>query len=64
MIAEVGSFQFEAGKYNVMIKIMENDQVVYWAQRCVSNFDINNCEQLKENCIQEYVDYIASQVVE
>lgn len=64
MISEIGSFQLEAEKYNVMIKVIENDEVVYWGQRCVSTFDLNNCEDLKESVIQEYVDYLASQVVE
>jgi hypothetical protein len=60
MIAEVGSFQLEAGKYSVMIKVVENNAVLYWGQRCVSSFDINDCEDLKESVIQEYNDYIAS----
>jgi len=60
MIAEIGSFQLESGKYSVMIKVVEDNNVLYWGQRCVSSFDINNCEDLKLSVIEEYNDYITS----
>lgn len=35
MVAEVGSYQLIAGEYSVMIKIIKDGLVVYWAERGV-----------------------------
>lgn len=60
MTAEMGSYQLVNGRYDIMIKVLEEDgSLFYWAQRVARAdvIDINHIDDLLESAIAEALQY-------